>query len=169
MHCSWFVRNFFGENAPNVRRDMETHPEFMESFRFCFWTVSQITRNPQFGPKLHEHFDRKYGWALNKWDVCACVSVDVDVNVNVCALHIYISFFCTHKQFETRIYAYLLFHVRSSNGWMHAKWRVWCKHRNTQSSSWLKCICELEESVETTPEFICEHGYERQNESAYMR
>lgn len=73
MHCSWFVRNFFGEeNAPNVRRDMETHPEFMESFRFSFWTVSQIARNPPFGPKLHEHFDRKYGWVLNKWDVCAC-------------------------------------------------------------------------------------------------
>lgn len=40
--------------------------------------------------------------------------------VCVCSMHIYISFFCTHKQFKTRIYAYLLFYERSSTYRMDA-------------------------------------------------
>lgn len=81
----------------------ETHPEFMEC-SVCIFKVKQITmlKNPLgFDRMRHEHFDRKYGWASLVWNA-----------------HLYFIFFCTHKQFETRIYAYLLFHGRRSDGCM---------------------------------------------------
>lgn len=129
------------------------------------WKVllqSQANKRSRFIPTecCTKQYDRKYGWALDMFvymHVCVCVLE------YMCALHIYISFFCTHKQFETRIYAYLLFHVRSSNGWMHVKWRVWCK-------AYMKMLYTLalkkgrqnrkernQARKQTTPEFVCEN------------
>lgn len=69
-------------------------------------------------------------WMSTECDcVYASVCLSLSMCMHVCNAHLYfISFVHTHKQFEIRIwYAYLLFHVRNSNGWMHIKWWVWCK------------------------------------------
>lgn len=159
MICSKF--SFFKRKKNTLRakcsKTHETHPEFMEcSVPFRFRKVKQTakTRNPPYSAETaraasSEHSDRKYGWAelgicVRMYAMHACVYIDM----YVCEMHIYISFFCTYKQFETRIHAYLLFHVRNGNGWMHVKWWVWCKHTHTQTATRAACTSRKNQAIQ---------------------
>lgn len=72
--------------------------------------------------------------------VCECVYVCMK-----CTFIFHFLLYCAHKQFETRIYAYLLFHGRCHQ-WMHTKWRVRCKSAHT------KCNCLKDKRSEESSE-----------------
>lgn len=129
MICSKF--SFFKRkktrSAPNAQRHMRhTLNSWNVPFRFGFEKSSKQRKRGirHIRPKLHEQ-QAANTLTVNMDEpsseyVCGCMQC-MYVSMYLCKMHIYISFFCTYKQFETRIHAYLLFHVRNGNGWMHVK------------------------------------------------